>query len=46
MSSHKEEKGFRKAKVRTLTTRYEQLETYIDRLYKDKLESVTELTDW
>ncbi len=46
LSSHKEEKEFREAKVKTLTTRYKQLETYIDRLYKDKLEGVIELTDW
>lgn len=46
LSSHKEEREFRETQVRNLTARYKKLETFIDKLYTDKLEQTIEHSYW
>ena len=46
LGSHQEEKNYRESQVSLLTERYKKLDTYIDKLYVDKLEEVIELSFW
>ena len=46
LESSKDERDFREAAIKTLTTRYQKLDTFISRAYDDKLEGSIEPELW
>jgi site-specific DNA recombinase len=46
LKSANEEREFREAGIKSLQTRYDKLQSYIDQAYTDKLEGRIELEDW
>jgi site-specific DNA recombinase len=46
LSSHRDEKELRELTISKLTARYKKLDSYIDKLYTDKIEGIIELSYW